>query len=198
MGKEADNHEEHGHAGDAHHAHTQNHPFTEHEQVLINMAHQQAVFDAHHHHHHHHDHVEYRRPFELTTSLGLFALKKLNAMNPDILQESEKKLLNASAPGVISSLGHGAILFGATVYAGFVWKNLGLAGFARPVALIPLGGFAGAFVVFNWTANYLRELTLSGPRRKLISTYKDRYGASFLLDVLEPRFRLPESMSGQQ
>lgn len=98
-------------------------------------------------------------------------------MNPDILQESEKKLLQPSAPGVISSLGHGAILGGATLYSLYVWKNLGIAGFTRPLVLVPIGGFAGAFVVFNWAASYLREFTLSGSRRKLVSTYKDRYGS---------------------
>ena len=48
------------------------------------MANTHAQFEGHHHHHHH-GHVEYRRPHNIDTSLGLFALKKLNAINPEFL-----------------------------------------------------------------------------------------------------------------
>lgn len=160
--------------------------------ALIHMAHEHSVFDAHHHSHHVHQ-VEYKRPQELTTNLGLFALKKLNAMNPDILTEREKKLLRPVSPGTISCLGQGFFLVSATFYSAYIWRILGLGGIARaPLSVIPVGGLIGAGMAFNFVANYMREWTWALPRSSLVKNYSDKYGPGFLLDVLDPKFRLPE------
>ena len=127
----------------------------------------------------------------------MFALKKLNAINPEILREQEKRLLLPSAPGVITSLIHGGLMCSAAVYTGYIWRSFGLKGFANPQAVIPLGAIIGSSIVFQWSANRLRELSLSGARKKLVTLYSDRYGSNFLLDVLEPSFRLPESMQAE-
>jgi hypothetical protein len=161
--------------------------------VLIEMAHRTQKFEAHHHHHAHHDHVEYRRPFNLTTDLGCYALKKLNAINPEILRVQDKRLLQPSGPGVITHLAHGLILASLPVYAFAVWKNHGLKAFARPLVSLPLAVLFGGSYVFQNVASYCRELTFSLPRSSMVSHYKDIYGEKFLLDVLEPTFRLPES-----
>ena len=124
------------------------------------MAHQHAPFEAHHHHHHHHEHVEYHRPETLNTNLGLYSLKKLNAMNPDILKESEKRLLQPSAPGVLTSLVHGAFIFGATGYTAYIYRYLGGRAFLRPNVLLPYGVIAAGMIVFQSFSSKIRELTL--------------------------------------
>ena len=83
---------------------------------------------------------------------------------------------------------------GGAIYTAYIWRSFGLKGFANPQAVIPLAGIAGSFLAVQWTANRLREFSLSGARSKLVSQYTDRYGSKFLLDVLEPSFRLPEAM----
>ena len=113
------------------------------------MAHRHATFENHHHHHHHHEHVEYRRPHSLNTDLGLFALKKLNAINPDILTEQDKRLLNPVAPGVISFLINGSLAVGTTVLAATTWARFGMGGFLKPQVAVGLVGFLGASYVCN-------------------------------------------------
>lgn len=156
------------------------------------MNHRNQKFEAHHHHHQHHSHVEYRAPFNITTEIGLFSLKKLNAMNPDILKEKEKRLLNPSAPGVITYVAHSFLLFTTPIYAFTMWKNFGFKSFVSPKVFIPLGLLMGTSIGFQHVANYARELTFAYPRSKLVQKYKDQYGEKFLIDVLEPTFRLPK------
>lgn len=161
------------------------------------MAHKHSIFDDHHHHHHHHEHVEYRRPFNLTTELGLFALKKLDAMNPDILREREKRLLNPSAPGVLTHVVHATLSLATPIFAYSVWRNFGAKYFLRPQVFLPLGVLVGVNIGFQNVANYMRELTLTIPRGNLVSHYKNQYGESFLLDVLDPAYRLPDSLASR-
>jgi len=140
------------------------------------MARKTSVFDAHHHHHSHHEHLEYERPQKLTTPLGLFALKKLNAMNPDYLSEKDKRLLKPSAPGVITSVLHACLGFTVPVYAFSVWKNHGWVAFARPKILLPLIILMGANIGFQYTACGIRELWLSIPRSSMVNRYKGLHG----------------------
>jgi hypothetical protein len=156
------------------------------------MAHRHAAFEKHHHHHHHHEHLEYKRPNSLTTDIGLFALKKLNAMNPDLLSEQHKRLLGSSAPGVITNVMHGGLLISMAGYSTYVWSKLGLIGFVNPRAVLPLGALMGAWVGCNWVANELRDWHFSRDRAAMVKHYSNQYGANYLLDVLQPTFRLPE------
>jgi len=156
------------------------------------MANRHAGFEKHHHHHHHHEHLDYKRPHILTTDIGLFALKKLNAMNPDALTEKHKRLLGSPAPGPISSLFHGGLMIAMGGYSYYVWAKLGVAGFASLRALLPLGALLGSWVGFNWVANELRELHFGPGRSAMVKHYANQYGPDYLLDILDPSFRLPE------
>lgn len=118
-------------------------------------------------------------------------------MNPEILRESDKRLLNPSGPGVITHLGHGLIIAAVPIYAFTIWKDFGLKVFLRPVLALPIGVLVGLSVVFQNVANYCRELTFELPRSRMVSHYKDIYGEKFLIDVLEPSFRLPESLENK-
>jgi hypothetical protein len=135
-----------------------------------------SKFEAHHHHHHHHKHQEYVRPEKLTTPLGLFALHKLNVMNPDILKEKEKRLLKPSAPGVITSVIHAFINLAMPLYVYSVWRNHGWAGFRQVRAVLPLAALVGINYGFQQTSSVIRELWMSGARRKMVNQYKDLNG----------------------
>jgi hypothetical protein len=108
--------------------------------------------------------------------LGLFALKKLNAMNPGYLREKDKRLLNPSAPGVISHLIHGLFLVSIPVYAYSVWSNHGAKAFLRPAVALPLGALFTTSYLFQRVANYMRELTLGPARKNMVAFYKDQLG----------------------
>jgi hypothetical protein len=124
--------------------------------VSIEVSKRLSQFDGHHHHHHHHEHVEYRRPFNIDTNLGLFALKKLNVMNPDILKEKEKVLLKAVAPGAITHIVQGCYILSTSTFLYYTWNNFGFRGFARPQAIIGLGGVVVSYIAFQKAANYIR------------------------------------------
>lgn len=114
-------------------------------------------------------------------------------MNPDILAEREKNLLKPVAPGITTNFWHGFLIASAGIYSAYVWRALGLKGIARnPLSVVPAGVFFGGAVAFDVLANYARELTWYFPRKNMVESYKARYGDGFLLDVLDPRFRLPE------
>lgn len=174
-----DTHQEIQHHADTHHTHNQHaktDPFTHEERVLIEVARKLSVFDAHHHHHSHHAHVEYKRPEKLTTPLGLYALKKINAMNPDYLTETEKKLLKPSAPGVISGLGQGLLTLTVPAYVLTVWNNQGWVAFKQPKVLLPLAVLFGAQYGFQYFANIFRELQQYSSRKKLVNRYVSLHG----------------------
>ena len=127
----------------------------------------------------------------LNTNLGLFALKKLNACDPELLSQREKRLLQAVAPGVISHLIYGSLLAATGWYTFYAWKNLGFGFVANKKTVAVLGGLIGTTYGSQVVLNYLRELTWSFSRSNLVENYKQKYGEKFLLDVLEPTFRLP-------
>ena len=110
------------------------------------------------------------------------------------MPQKDKRLLNAAAPGVISNLIHSSFAIGTCGYAVYVWKNLGLLGFARPAVTLPLFGIVGTWMTTNYVTNYIRELQWTSSRSKMVSLYKDQWGEKFLLDVLEPSFRLPQEL----
>ena len=156
------------------------------------MKRQHSQFEGHHHDHHHHEHVEYRRPSKLDTNLGLFALKKLNAIDPTMLSESDKRLLQPVAPGAITYLLHGALLSTAGLYTYSAWRNIGFSFLIKRKTLIPFVALVGLAVNFQFVANYARELIpWAYARAALVNRSKQKYGEKFLLDVLEPTFRLP-------
>ena len=81
-----------------------------------------------------------------------------------------------------------------TGYAAYVWRKLGTRGFIRPAVVLPLGVLMGGWVGTNFVLNDVRELTFSPARTSMVSRYTDQWGSKFLLDVLEPSFRLPEEL----
>jgi len=114
----------------------------------------------------------------------LFALKKLNAINPEFLQESEKRLLQPVAPGAITHLGYGGLLAGSAWYAFYAWRTVGLVNMLQPKTMIPLAVLLGSLVGFQVVSNYAREVQWTLPRSNLVDKYKQQYGEKFLLDVL--------------
>lgn len=113
-------------------------------------------------------------------------------MNPDILTEREKKLLKPVGPGITTNFWHGFLVATATVYSAYLWRSLGLKGIIRnPLSVIPSGVLIGGAIGFDIFANYIRELTWIIPRRNMVKSYSAKYGENFLLDVLDPKFRLP-------
>lgn len=114
-------------------------------------------------------------------------------MNPDILKEKEKILLNAAAPGAITHLLQGFFIVASSSYSYYTWNNFGFKGFLRAPAVIGLGGLFASYFAFQKVSNYMREMTFAIPRRNLVNDYKEKYGEKFLIDVLDPNFRLPDS-----
>ena len=97
-------------------------------------------------------------------------------MNPEYLREKDKRLLNPSAPGVITHLVHGLFLVSIPVYSYSVWNNFGFKAFLRPAVAVPLVGLVGTNYLFQRVANYLRELTLGPARKNMVAFYKDQLG----------------------
>lgn len=77
-------------------------------------------------------------------------------MNPDVLRQQDKKLLNPSAPGVITHLIYGAILVATSAYTLYAWRIHGIKFLAKPKLLIPLAGVFGVNFVFQEVANRCR------------------------------------------
>lgn len=74
-----------------------------------------------------------------------------------------------------------------------VWRREGSRGFVRPQVAVTCGALFGSIFTFQFVANYFREFTLAWPRRNMVNRYRDLYGEKYLLDVLDPNFRLPET-----
>jgi hypothetical protein len=115
-------------------------------------------------------------------------------MNPEILTEQDKRLLSPSAPGVITNLEHAIFMCTTTIFAAYAWRKVGFAGFLKPLVVLPL---VGTWVGFSWINNELRELSFSSARGKMVARYTNEYGPKFLLDVLDPTFRLPEDLQSK-
>jgi hypothetical protein len=93
-------------------------------------------------------------------------------MNPDILKEKEKILLNPVAPGAITHIMQSIFILSTTAFTYYTWNNFGFKGFVRPQALVRFGGLLVSYIVFQKVANYAREATFSYPRSKLVKDYK--------------------------
>lgn len=161
---------------------------------MIEVANQTGSFLGHHHHHHaHHGHGheqhEFQVPEKLTTGLGLYALKKLNAINPHLLSVRESRLLEPVTPGPITYFITGAWYLATGVVGVHLWRTKGLKGFAS-LSVLPLLGLIAAKHVTLHTVNYVREQTYSLDRKRLVTDYVEKYGEQFLLNVLHPAFRL--------
>jgi hypothetical protein len=121
--------------------------------------------------------------------LGLYALKKLNAIEPMYLSVREKRLLQPVAPGFISYVIYGTFFGSMSVYTAYVFRSLGYKGLVSK-AIIPVAGFAVGYKVVEYGLNWGREFLYAGERSELVEKYKNRLGKEYLLDVLEPGFRL--------
>lgn len=125
----------------------------------------------------------------MTTPIGLYALKKLNAIEPSYLTVREKRLLNPVAPGFISYLIYGSFMAGMGVYTAYVFRSFGYKGLISK-AMIPAVGIAVGYKVVEFGLNYGRELLFAKQRGDLVEKYRNRLGKDYLLDVLDPSFRL--------
>lgn len=102
-----------------------NDSLTQEEKAIIEFQHKYGSFDGHHAHGSHAT-AKYVAPKTLNNSLTLFALKKLNAMDPNFLTHKEKRLLQAVSPGIISytlNFGFLASQFGYVIY---IWRGFGV------------------------------------------------------------------------
>ena len=113
-----------------------------------------SSYEGHHHHHSHHT-TKYVPPKSLNNGLALFALKKLNAIDPDFLTVKEKRLLQAVAPGIISYILNFGFLASQGLYTIYIWRGFGLRGLFG-FKILPLAGLLGAQYVTMRGVNYVR------------------------------------------
>ena len=113
-------------------------------------------FQGHHHHHHKHSHAKYQRPTVFSQSLGLYALKKLDAMNPRLFSVYEQRLLNPVAPGVITYLAYAGIIASMVGYSLYIWRGAGLKAFVGK-SVLPVIGMGVAFKGITYGMNMVRE-----------------------------------------
>jgi hypothetical protein len=99
--------------------------------------------------------------------LGLYALKKLNAIEPMYLSVREKRLLQPVAPGFISYLIYGTFFVGMGGYSTYVFKSLGYKGFVSK-AMIPVAGLAVGYKAVEYGLNWGRELLFASDRSELV------------------------------
>lgn len=128
-------------------------------------------------------------PEKLNTGLGLYALKKLNAINPRFLSVRESRLLEPVTPGPITYFITGAWYIVTGVVGVHLWRTKGLRGFAS-LSVLPLLGLIAAKHVTLHTVNYIREQSYSLDRKRLVQDYTEKLGEQYLLNVLHPAFRL--------
>ena len=152
------------------------------------MGHEKDLFSAHHHEHHHST-VQYQRPKQLTTPIGLYALKKLNAIEPNLLTVREKRLLEPVVPGFLSYLIYGGFLAVMGGYTAVVFRSHGYQGLISK-AMLPVIALGVSMKGTEYGLNYGREMLYSRQRNALVENYKKRLGENYLLDVLDPKFRL--------
>ena len=74
-------------------------------------------------------------------------------------------------------------------YTAYVFRSFGYQGLVSK-AMIPVVGIAVGFKAVEYGLNYGREMLFSRQRGELVEKYKNRLGKDYLLDVLEPSFRL--------
>ncbi|CAM6002618.1 unnamed protein product [Sphagnum balticum] len=138
------------------------------------MAHKHQIF-ASHHHEHHHGHTDFLRPHSIDTNLGLYALKKLNTINQDILTEreaiAEAQRTRSDQPLALEWLDRPEWELHLLHLEKFWGKKVP----AASVAVIALGLY-GSLVAFEHGSNFLRELLWTGGRSRLVNKYKNLYG----------------------
>lgn len=112
-------------------------------------------------------------------------------MNPKILTAREKRLLEPVAPGFLT---YSFYAFTASLTAGYgayVWRGYGYMGFlGKPV--IPFIGLYLFCKGSQYGVNYIREQLYTPERNQLVDQYRMRFGEQYLLDVLDPSFKLTE------
>jgi hypothetical protein len=79
-------------------------------------------------------------------------------MNPNILTEKEKRLLEPVAPGIISSIAITLPLLINSFIAFNIWRKNGIRGIFTQKSLFTLGGLSVLTLITTHTVNYLREL----------------------------------------
>ena len=125
----------------------------------------------------------------MNNDLALFALKKLTAMNPKLLKISERRLLQPVAPGFLSYFAYGSMLSILGSYTVYSWRGFGYKMFiSKPV--VPLIGLYVAFKGSMYGINFVREQLYGPERRRLAEHYRNEFGDEYLLEVLNPAFKL--------
>lgn len=74
-------------------------------------------------------------------------------------------------------------------YVAYVWRSLGWKGFASKAA-IPLAALIVGHRATMYGVNFIREGVFSFHRSQMVEKYTNQYGAEFLLNALNPSFRL--------
>lgn len=84
--------------------------------------------------------------------MGLFALKKLNAIEPKYLNVREKRLLGPVAPGFISYMIYGVFFVSIGGYTTYVFRSFGYKGLASK-AMIPALALIGGYKAVDYALN---------------------------------------------
>ena len=74
-------------------------------------------------------------------------------------------------------------------YSYYLWRTRGLKGFAS-IAAIPIAALVGTRLATNEGLSYVRDYLFYFQRKELVRNYTEKYGEKFLLNVLNPAFRL--------
>lgn len=119
-------------------------------------------------------------------------MKKLNAIEPKYLNVHEKRLLQPVAPGFISYMIYGVFYASIGGYSAYVFRSFGYKGLVSKAMIPALALFAG-YKAVDYGLNIGRELLFSRQRSELVEKYKRKLGKEYLLDVLDPEFRLSPS-----
>jgi hypothetical protein len=147
------------------------------------------ILPGHHHSHHHKkSNIQYKAPEQLNKGLALYAIKKLSVLDPHMPQK-DQRIINPVRPGVLSWM---AVMgaYGTTALWGiYVWRTLGFKGFLGKGGLV-FAGLWGASLASIRVCDELREMSAWWRRSKLVNKYRSKYGDEYLLQVLDPSFRL--------
>lgn len=93
----------------------------------------------------------------------MFALKKLNAIEPKYLNVKEKRLLQPVAPGFISYMIYGVFFASMGGYTTYVFKSFGYKGLVSK-AMIPVVALGVGYKAVEYGLNWGRELLFAKQR----------------------------------